>query len=476
MRLVRALVYGSVAVILAIGWAFLYWQSGTLDLAAGNAARSALAQLRGIDARWNEQLAAAHLAPRGAALEPVPYDAAYAWLELQALRLPHAELGRALGAVRSALAEKARLMRRVDADDPLEDQRGLLAVAPSLERLSRVLDQAFDAALAQAERYRTGLVYYSAFVLALVALLALALRRANAGLEQRVKERTRELYQALDELKESETLLVQREKLSSLGQMVAGVAHEVNTPLAYVRASLEAVQARVGDAGRLARETRRLLELVEADDTDEAALSAQLATVRGLLADKRLEALDTQLRDGLHGIAQIVELVSSLKDFSRLERGAALPYDVNQGIETTLRIAQGELGRRSVKKLFGELPPLSCSPSQINQVLLNLIVNAAQATSEATGSIVLRTSLRDAGHVAIEVSDNGHGIAPEVLPKIFDPFFTTKEVGKGTGLGLSIAYRIVEAHGGRLQVESKPGAGTRFTIILPVGARAALAA
>ncbi|HEY5898058.1 MAG TPA: ATP-binding protein [Burkholderiales bacterium] len=474
MRLVRAFVYGSVALILGMGWAFLYWQSGAIDLAAGNAARSALVQLRGIDERWNAQLAAARFA--SGRLEPAPFDAAYAWLELQALRLPHAELGRALGAVRSAFESKASLLRRIGADDPLEDLSGLVAVAPRLDRLSLVLEHAFDDALARAERYRAWLLYYSAGVLVLVALLAFALRRANVGLEERVRERTRELERAMEELKQSQAMLVQSEKMSSLGQMVAGLAHEVNTPLAYVKASLEAVRTRAGEAGRLARETQWLLELLQAEKTDEAALAAQFATVRALLQDKRFESLEAQLADGLHGIEQLGELVASLKDFSRLERGSVAQVDLHQGIEATLRIAQPQLGKRVVRKTFGQIPPVSCAPSQINQVLLNLIVNAAQATREADGAIELRTSMRDPDHVAIDVIDNGPGIAKDVLPKIFDPFFTTKAVGKGTGLGLSISYRIVQRHGGKLEVESRPGAGTRFTVLLPVNAPQALAA
>jgi signal transduction histidine kinase len=338
------------------------------------------------------------------------------------------------------------------------------------------MERAFADALAETERYRTWLLYYSAFVLALLGLAAIQLRRANRSLERRVTQRTQELSSTLGKLKESETMLVQSEKMSALGQMVAGVAHEVNTPLAYVKASLEAAQSRAGDAGRLARETRALLEMIEHESADEAALAQRLASVRNLLADKKLEALDSQLKDGLHGITQIAELVVSLKDFSRLERGSVTTYDVNQGIETTLRIAAPQLGRRQVKKMLGEVPAITCSPSQINQVVLNLLVNAAQATPESGGSIVVRTSMRDAEHVAIEVADNGKGIPKDVLPKIFDPFFTTKEVGKGTGLGLSICYRIVQAHGGSIDVDSRAGVGTRFTVVLPITAQAALAA
>jgi two-component system NtrC family sensor kinase len=465
------------ALMLAAGWGFLYWQSGTIDLAAGNAARAALADLRAIDARWDDQLTAMGLATRsGPPPQPVAHQAAVASLEAQALKLAHPQLGRALNAVRAAFDEKAALMRRVLAGEPVAEAAWRVPTRTRLDELSRAMERAFADALAETERYRTWLLYYSAGLLALLGLLALQLRRANRSLERRVTQRTRELSSTLGKLKESETMLVQSEKMSALGQMVAGVAHEVNTPLAYVKASLEAAQSRAGDAGRLARETRALLQLIENESADESALAERLAAVRGLLGDKRLESLDSQLKDGLHGITQIAELVVSLKDFSRLERGSLTAYDVNQGIETTLRIAAPHLGKRQVKKMLGELSAVTCSPSQINQVVLNLVVNAAQATPEAGGSIIVRTSMPDAGHVAIEVADNGKGIPKEVLPKIFDPFFTTKEVGKGTGLGLSICYRIVEAHGGRIDVDSRVGVGTRFTVVLPLTARQALAA
>src|SRR3954469_5156650 len=477
MRVVRAFVYGAMALMLAAGWGFLYWQSGTIDLAAGNAARAALADLRAIDARWDDQVTAMGLSTRsGPPPQPVAHQAALASLEAQALKLTHPELVRALGALRAAFDEKASLVRRLATGEPVADAAWRVPTRARLDELARAMERAFSDALAGTERFRTWLLYYSGGLLALLGVLAIQLRRGNRGLEQRVSQRTEELSSTLGKLKESETMLVQSEKMSARGQMVAGVAHEVNTPLAYVKASLEAAQSRAGDAGRLARETRALLELIENESADELALGERLAAVRNILADKRLEKLDSQLKDGLHGIAQIAELVVSLKDFSRLERGSVTAYDVNQGVETTLKIAAAQLGARQVKKVFGQLPVIACSPAQINQVVLNLLVNAAQATPEAGGSIVVRTNMRDPQHVAIEVADNGKGIPREVLPKIFDPFFTTKEAGKGTGLGLSISFRIVQAHGGRIDVDSRPGVGTRFTVVLPVMAQAALAA
>jgi signal transduction histidine kinase len=298
------------------------------------------------------------------------------------------------------------------------------------------------------------------------------LREANQTLEARVAARTRELSDALAKLKESEAMLIQSEKMASLGQMVAGIAHEVNTPLAYVKSSLEAVRRSLPQGARLAAETERLLALLTAESADETALAAQFATVRDVVEELRAKAgtaeLEQLLKDGLFGIGQISEVIANLKNFSRLDRSMVAEYDLHEGIESSIRIGYAQLQKRTVRREFGSIPRISCSPSQFNQVILNLLSNAAQATREGEGTITVRTAMRDAAHVAVEVADNGSGIPAEVLPKIFDPFFTTKGVGKGTGLGLAICYKIVENHGGKLEVQSKPGAGTRFTVVLPV--------
>jgi signal transduction histidine kinase len=371
------------------------------------------------------------------------------------------------------------------------DQAWLASTEPRLDTLSRAIDRVSDSALTEAELYRIALLYYSGFLLAVLAFLVWSLaqrgrqlRDANESLEARVLERTSELSEALIKLKESEAMLVQSEKMSSLGQMVAGIAHEVNTPLAYVKSSLEAVSRRVPEAGRLAAQTGRLLELLSAEGVDEAPLAAQFSLVQGLvdeLAGKAagssaFEELQRLVQDGLFGIGQISEVIANLKDFSRLDRSKVAEFDLHQGIESAIRIGQAQLQNRIVQKNFGSIPPVSCSPSQINQVILNLLTNAAQATSDTDGKITLTTRMRDPGHVVLDVADNGSGIPADVLPKIFDPFFTTKQVGKGTGLGLSICYKIVENHGGKLEVQSTPGLGTRFSVVLPVSAPAAVAA
>jgi len=511
IRILRILGYGFAALILAGGWAFFYWQSSTADLAAVAAARGALTELRAVDAGWNQQLLDARLHPGGAppAARSLRYRTAYAALEVPALRLGDARVGSELPQLKRAFDDKAALLARHaaavaengrgepgDAAKPAEmqaaadalfDQAWFASTGPRLDMLARAIDRSFDDALTQAELYRVGLLCYSGFLIAVLAFLAWSLvqrsrqlREANESLEARVVERTRELSGALAKLKESEAMLIQSEKMSSLGQMVAGIAHEVNTPLAYAKSSLEAVKRSVPVLGQLAAETERLLQLLSAAGADEAALAAQFSRVRAgidaLRGRAALDELEQLLKDGLFGIGQISEVVSNLKDFSRLDRSKVADYDLHDGINSTLRIAQRLLQNRTVRKEFGAIPRVSCAPSQINQVFLNLLSNAAQATKDGSGTITIRSALLDAAHVAVEVADNGSGIPAHVLPKIFDPFFTTKAVGKGTGLGLSICYKIVENHGGKLEVQSKIGAGTRFMLILPIKPPAALAA
>jgi signal transduction histidine kinase len=522
MRILAILGYGLMALVLAGGWAFIYWQSSAVDLASVEASRGALAELRAIDAGWNQRLVAARLhaatnaaTPAGSApSRPARHRAIYGSLEVRALRLGDPRVGSELAQLRLAFDDKAALVERhaaaraeaqsAEAADPARavelraladavfDQAWLAATGPRLDTIGRAIDRAFDGALTEAELYRVGLLYYSGFLLAVLAFLVWnldqrrrqidrinhQLRVANETLETRVQERTRELAGALAKLKESEAMLIQSEKMSSLGQMVAGIAHEVNTPLAYVKSSLEAVRRSVPGAARLAAETDRLLAMLSTEGADEAALAAQFSKVRGLVEETRsksaLAELDQLLKDGLFGIGQISEVISNLKNFSRLDRSKVAEYDLHEGIESTIRIAFAQLQNRVVRKEFGKIPRISCSPSQINQVILNLLANAAQATKDGEGTIIVRTGMRGAAQVALEVADNGHGIPPDVLPKIFDPFFTTKAIGKGTGLGLSICYKIAENHGGKLEVQSRVGMGTRFTLLLPV--QAALAA
>lgn len=243
-----------------------------------------------------------------------------------------------------------------------------------------------------------------------------------------------------------EEQLVQSAKLSALGQMVAGITHEINTPLAYVKAVFELLK-------------ERML-------TDEMSASHKATEEDG----ERREELMMLLDDGLHGLNEIATLVRTMKNFSRLDKGTIEPFAVEEGIESALLLARPQLKYVAVvKKDFDNVPLVMASPTQIRQVLLNLIVNAADAMagSERRGVITLRTRITSSDTVQIEVCDNGCGIPEDTLPRLFDPFFTTKPVGKGTGMGLSICYRIIENHGGTIALNSKVGKGTVVTITLP---------
>ena len=439
------------------------------------------------DFRERERLVAAESASVNLIAESqryyfTPSDERRAVIEsiLADLRKAGSRLPPALRAGLERLDRRVRqLLETKPAEQALFTRLNFMTAGPRIDSVTAAFSRELEAALLEQEFYRSYLVAYSGALLILIGYLATRLiasyrllNIANEELERRVVERTRELSEALKQLKESEAQLIQSEKMSSLGQMVAGVVHEINTPLAYVKNSLGSVAGRLQDLARLAAETEKLLDLLRSGAANPQELAEQFGLTERLIAQLRahhaLEELDALAKDGLHGIGQISEIVGNLRNFSRLDRSKVASFNLNEGLDSTLAIARHELKHHAVMKNYGDIPPITCSPSQINQVFLNLVNNAAQALGPAPGEIRITTRREGAGHVAVEVADNGKGIPPEVLPKIFDPFFTTKEVGKGTGLGLSIVYKIVEQHGGSISVDSSVGVGTRFTVVLPL--------
>ena len=279
-----------------------------------------------------------------------------------------------------------------------------------------------------------------------------------------------ELNKAHEELKNSTSQLIQAEKMASIGQMVAGVAHEINTPLAYVRSSVEFVRDEMPDLEKLIAAYDKLTNLLTSSG-DEQALSKQFEIVTEIATafheNHSPEESKTLLTRGIHGLDQIRELVMNLKNFSRLDRAKVADYDLNEGLDSVLLLTKPVLKNRiKVVRQYGQISPVACSPAQINQVFLNVISNAAHAIEGDEGTILIQT--RSKGEqVQVLIRDSGKGVPAESLSKIFDPFFTTKKVGEGTGLGLSIARKIMEEHGGTIKMNSVIGKGSVVTILLP---------
>ncbi|HZN68806.1 MAG TPA: ATP-binding protein [Tepidisphaeraceae bacterium] len=289
------------------------------------------------------------------------------------------------------------------------------------------------------------------------------LERKNKLLEEAVASER----EALAELKKTQTHLVQQEKLASLGQMVAGVAHEINNPLSFV----------INNTVVLQRDLRAVTELLGLYRKTDACLSRECPDVMNEVkalseqvdVDYTLGNLPELLGRSREGLKRIQQIVRDLRDFARLDESDLHEVDLNAGVQSTVNIIQGHARRKQVlihTELDPSLPPVACQPAKINQVIMNLIHNAIDASKE-NGKVVVRTSAVD-GEARIEVADEGHGIPPEIRDRIFDPFFTTKPLGEGTGLGLSISYGIVNDHGGTIDVASTLGVGSTFTIHLPL--------
>jgi len=293
----------------------------------------------------------------------------------------------------------------------------------------------------------------------------------SQNLEKMIEERTAELKKTLADLQNTQSQLLQSEKMASIGQLAAGVAHEINNPVGFVKSNLGTMNEYREDLGKLLEPYKHL----------EEALSKGIAncgqeTIQGLLEKIRevKEEIDLNyiqddhqnvIEESLEGMKRVEKIVSDLKDFAHMDKGELEQADINQGLESTLNIVWNELKYKArVIKDLGNIPMVMCYPQRLNQVFMNILINAAQAI-EKKGTIKISTRTAN-GQVEIRISDTGQGIPPEVLPKIFDPFFTTKEVGKGTGLGLNVVYNIIQQHKGMIEVESEVGKGTTFTISL----------
>jgi two-component system NtrC family sensor kinase len=288
------------------------------------------------------------------------------------------------------------------------------------------------------------------------------LKQANHVLQQE-KDEQQQLNQ---QLKEAQGHLIQSEKMASIGQLAAGVAHEINNPLGYIYSNLTSLQNYLTDLDRFFDMTDQLCTAVGADHPQVQAFNQlkdelDLDFIRSDLVDL--------VNESMEGATRAKKIVQDLRDFSRIDKQEKELFDLENGLDATLNIVHNELKYKAkIVKEYGGVEPFNCVGAQLNQVFMNLLVNAAHAIEEF-GQITVRTRYKDNDKhwVVVEIQDTGKGIPDEVKAKIFDPFFTTKPVGKGTGLGLSLSYKIIQDHQGYFEVNSELGKGTTFRVLIP---------
>jgi signal transduction histidine kinase len=308
-------------------------------------------------------------------------------------------------------------------------------------------------------------------------LMSQELNQRNQELNERVIRLTQAETALLREKNEQATLikrleaahnqLLQSEKMASIGQLAAGVAHEINNPIGFVNSNLGTLRNYVNQLLNVLAAFEKALDFVpDGPARNHIETAMQEAELDYLKND--IVALLDESSDGLGRVRRIVQ---DLKDFSHSDQGEWVYADLHKGLESTLNVVNNEIKYKArVIKEFGKLPMIRCLPSQLNQVFMNLLVNAAHAI-ETQGEITLRTGVEGNatdGNVWVEIADTGVGIPEPILTRIFDPFFTTKPVGKGTGLGLSLSYGIVQKHGGHIDVGSEVGKGSVFRVTLPI--------
>ncbi|MDD5248456.1 MAG: ATP-binding protein [Rhodocyclaceae bacterium] len=370
------------------------------------------------------------------ALLSIPLTMAIRWLA-QRLTAPLRELTQVV----SAITATGDLSRRVTVQT--DDEIGTLA------RAFNDMTARLDSASGERER------------------LVRELESSAEELEAKVKERTRELTvtnaeltDTLEELKAAQSQLIHQEKMASLGQLVAGVAHELNNPIGFIYANFP----------HLEEYAHTLIALI--DDMRGMRLSAEdQRRLEARLKEADLDFLRQDLlkiiRSGQSGATRVKDIISSLRSFSRLDEALEKPARLEDGLDDTLALLQHQFKNRiDVVRDYRLNQSVLCRPGQINQVIMNILYNAAQAI-EGRGTITVSTR-REGESAVVAIADTGSGIPPDIRKRIFDPFFTTKKVGDGTGLGLSISYGIIEKHGGRIDVESEVGHGTTFTLYIPL--------
>lgn len=287
----------------------------------------------------------------------------------------------------------------------------------------------------------------------------------HESVDAELLRRNQELTELNEKLSRAQEQLLQSEKLASIGQLAAGVAHEINNPISFVFSNFGTLQTYVADLLRVLVEYEKAEQFIANPEVvRQIAMLREQVDLEFLMGD--VPVLMSESREGIERVRKIVQ---DLKDFSRVDANQDWQWvNLHNGINSTLNIVNNEVKYRAdVVKEYGDIPEIECLPSQINQVIMNIIVNGAQSISGARGRITIRTGTAGA-YVWIEIADTGSGIPKAIQTRIFDPFFTTKPIGSGTGLGLSLSYGIIQKHGGRIEVRSDEGQGTVFRIELPI--------
>ncbi|MEW6378451.1 MAG: ATP-binding protein [bacterium] len=295
------------------------------------------------------------------------------------------------------------------------------------------------------------------------------LKKYQDRLVTHLEEKIAELEREKNNLKTTQSQLLQQEKMASIGQLAAGVAHEINNPIGYINSNLCTLKKYLAKICLYKKHCQEVWSGLK--DIDHPKIKDAFLDLENCSTELKLpfifEDIESLVDESLEGTERVRKIVADLKSFSHLDEAELKDADLNQGLQSTINIVWNELKyKANLIKELGEIPLVRCYPQQINQVFMNLLVNAAQAI-ESQGEIRVKTSLEE-GQVLVEISDTGCGIPQENLSRIFEPFFTTKEIGKGTGLGLSMAYDIIRKHRGEIQVTSQIGKGTTFRLLIPL--------